>query len=161
VREGYFRQLPNGMIVFQLRGLREEVYMSLQGPDRYTPGLTLRITLAALRGLKEAFNARASTVVWSIAGNAAQQLIFAVELVALDETTGECELQLTATAEDYMLLATAIRDMQLHGNRIKQGTATVTIDFGAAGLLLFSVPFKWRSLATCKKMSEGVYPLSL
>eukprot|EP00953_Heterococcus_sp_UTEX-ZZ885_P036274 18694-Heterococcus_DN1.PRE.4 len=80
VREGYFRQLPKGMIVFQLRGLREEVYMSLQGPDRYTPGLTLRITLAALRGLKEAFNARASTAVWSIAGNSTQQLIFAVEL---------------------------------------------------------------------------------
>jgi hypothetical protein len=161
VHEGYFRQLSNGMIVFQLRGLREEVYMSLQGTDRYTPGLTLRITLPAFKqsSLKQAFNARGSTVVWSIAGNTAQQLVFAVELVAVDETTGKCELRLTATAEDYMLLATAIRERQ--DKRVKQGTATFTIAFGSAGVLLFSVPFKWRSLATCKKMSEGVYPLTL
>jgi hypothetical protein len=150
----------NGMMVFQLRGLREE-YMSLQGDARYTPGLTLRITLPALKqsGLKKAYNASSSTVVWSIAGNSTQQLVVAVKLVALDETTGECELELTATAEDYMLLTTAIRERQC--KQVKRGTAAFTVDFGTAGVLLFSVPFIWRALATCKKMPAGVYSLPL
>jgi hypothetical protein len=160
VHEGYARQYPNGMLVFQLRGLHEE-YKSLQGTARYTPGLTLRLTLAALvqRGLVLAFNAQRSTVVWSIAGNTTQQLVFTVELISLDSTTGECELQLTATPESYMLLATAIRQRQC--KKLKQGTAVFTIDFGAVSVLQFAVPFIWRSLALCKQMPEGVYSLTL
>jgi hypothetical protein len=148
------------MIVLQLKGLHEE-YMSLQGDARHTPGLTLRITLAAFeqKDLAKAFRASNSTVIWSIAGNTAQQLVVAVKLVTLDETTGECKLELTATAEDYMLLATAIRERQC--KQLTRGTAAFTTDFGSAGVLLFIVPFIWRALATCKKMSAGVYSLSL
>jgi hypothetical protein len=160
VHEGFARQYPNGMIVFQLKSLHEE-YKSLQGTARYTPGLTLRLTLAALvqRGLVLAFNAQRSTAVWSIAGNTTQQLVFAVALVSLDSATGECELQLTATPQSYMLLATAIRQRQC--KKLKQNTAVFTLDFGPVGALQFAVPFIWRSLALCKQMPEGVFSLTI
>jgi hypothetical protein len=154
--DGYFRQLPNSTLVFQLRGVKEE-YKSLQGTARHTPGVILVLNLSAEH--YALLDHTRSSVVCSLDGDSENQLVFAVaEAPKYDATAQDMALQLTATADSYMELATAIRNRAVAA--VKTGSMVCTLHFGTAGVVKFSTPFVWRSLATCKKLNAGEYKLA-
>jgi hypothetical protein len=155
--DGYFRQLPNSTLVFQLRGVKEE-YKSLQGTARHTPGVTLVLNLSAQH--YALLDYTRSSVVCSLDGDSENQLVFAVaEAPKYDATAQDMALQLTATADSYMELATAIRNRAVAA--VKTGSMVCILHFGTAGVVKFSTPFVWRSLATCKKLNAGEYKLAV
>jgi hypothetical protein len=155
--DGYFRQLPNSTLVFQLRGVREE-YKSLQGTARHTPGIVLAINLSVQH--YALLDHTRSSVVCSLDSDSKNQLMFAVaEAPEYDAAAEDMALQLTATADSYMQLATAIRNRAVAA--VKTGSMVCTLHFGTAGVVKISTPFVWRSLATCKKLSAGEYKLAV
>jgi hypothetical protein len=154
--DGYFRQLPNSTLVFQLRGVHEE-YKSLQGTARHTPGFWLTVNLSEQH--HASFDHTRSSVTCLLAGDLEKRLEFAVGASQYDAAAEDLVLQLTATSDSYMQLATAIRKRA--DAAVKSGTMECTLHFGAAGVVKLSTPFVWRSLATCKKLNAGEYKLAV
>jgi hypothetical protein len=159
---GYFRQTRNGALVFQLKGSRpSEEYKSLQGAARHTFGALLKININAqlTASLLLELDSAQSSVEMYIAENLFDRLVFAVHADIFDAATGDLTLNLTATAESYMQLATAIRERQQ--KTVKHGSVDFNLNFGAAGVMQFRSSFVWKSLATCKKLPAGEYALTL
>jgi hypothetical protein len=155
---GYFRQL-NEVLVFQLKRPFEE-YISLQGAERRTFGVLIKINIDAqlAAGIILELNAARSSVELYIAENTSDKLVFAVQAESFNAATGDLTLNLTATSEEFMLLAAAIRAR--HHKLVRQGIVQFDLHFGA-GVMQFRSSFIWRSLATCKKLPGGEFTLTV
>jgi hypothetical protein len=163
--EGYWRQYCGvaGKFVFQLRTLTQP-YTAFQGPKKYVPGATVTINMSALTDNAQDWqhHIAQSSVVCAIPGNSTQTLVYSVEMLGYDAVTGDCELELTATAASYMRLATAIREKTETDKTLKSGIMTYILHFGTAGVIKSDVSFAWRALSTCKKrqlLPPGEYTL--
>jgi hypothetical protein len=70
-----------------------------------------------------------------------------------DHDTGDISIQLTTTAANYEQFATdGIRAVM--AKRITQGSMTAEIYFERVGVLKFTAPFGWTSLATFKNLDK-------
>jgi hypothetical protein len=157
---GYFRQISDGDLMFELRDPNKK-YKSLQGSARRTFGAWLKINITAqlAAGTILELDPVQSSVEFYIAENLFDRLVFAVQVDSFDAATGDLILKLTATTEIYMQLAIAIRERQQKA--VKQGIIDFALHFGAAGVMQFRSSFIWKSLATCKKLPAGEYMLAL
>jgi hypothetical protein len=148
--EGFFRYIHN-RFVFQLKAL-SETYTALQH-NKYTPGLQLTINVRDFvtdDGQLPVINTTFSSVTLTVADNTLQQLVLTVKDGAVYVAdTAALTLQLTAEAESFMQLATAIRRRQ--DETIKHGVMTLNLYFDGIGLLKFSVTFQ-RSNAASEPM---------
>eukprot|EP00953_Heterococcus_sp_UTEX-ZZ885_P040705 20793-Heterococcus_DN1.PRE.4 len=161
-RHGFFRQI-DGMTVLQLKRLIEK-YTALQHKKyQHVPGLQATI-MTGVTGVNInellTVNIDLSKVTLTVEDCTDQQVVLTIYKeadIVYDNATGNITIQLKTTKENYMQLATAIRDCVKVDKKIKEGVIAFEIHFEGVGVVKYEAPFIWRSHAKCKNLDKPAH----